>query len=1261
MMKGHSKTKANSIFKAAAALALSVGLVLTGTSLLQTTALAAEGENATMYAADYATFEEQQAAAAQLNQDMADEAFILLKNADDMLPFDVGVKNISVFGVRSDNLQMGGGGSGSSSSDNPTTLAQALTDAGFNLNPKLQAIYARDNNPTVEADVDTLTYAQQSYKLYNDAALVVISRPGSEFVDNEINNVAGHSDPTDHILMLQDNEKALLEHVKENFENVVVILNTPAPVEIAALEDDPDIKGIIWVGLVGDSGISALGRILNGEVNPSGRTTDVWAVNQKKDPTWQNYATNEQTNYTENDDGTVTFTRNDQFKKEDGTDSGVYQVHYEEGIYMGYRWYETADEEGVLTDPAVGYVAADGTIPADKNGDSYYNRSNGVVYPFGYGLSYTDFEWEVVDSNAGAIAKNGKVEFTVKVTNVGSVAGKDVVEVYGTPEYYEGGIEKASVNLIDFAKTDMLRPGQSQEIDFSIDAFDLASFDYNDANGNGFVGYELEAGDYTVSLRKNSHEAVATIGYTVTEDESVETETGATGITWAEDPFTGSEIEAWFSQEDLWNSAGDETSGNVGTVATYDYMTRADMAGTFPDPPTEEELIITDEAFNEREDLKSEFSYEDKETDAWYKTEEDIPDDWTQAGEDDVAARVDGKTEVQLWDMSGIPYDDDRWTEFMNQMTYAEMVTAISSGYYENVAVEAIGKPYVIDQDGPAQLKGGNKNGGTGYMWMPECTIGATWSVDLCEKWGIAVGNDSLFIGTSGWYGPAVNLHRNALAGRNFEYLSQDGVHAGKLAAKITAGAASKGVHVYLKHCVLNDQEQSRDVNGGVATFCTEQALREQYLKAFEIPLREGNCNGLMSSFNSIGAAMPGANYRIFQNIVEDEWGIIAANVSDWYGRNNGTGNCATQPGNILARAGIMPLGSYQGTGAIGRQHDGEWNEAMGCVTSDTSATDDTQIPAYTQWYAVRHTAQKLLYVVANSNAMENGLHDATYAAKSFEATAGEAVSFDVTETYDYAETVQYVVSEGALPAGLTLNENGTITGAATEAGTFTATVTVVLDAYIQVSGDVTVTVAPNATCEVGDTIEQEVTLYQVGDEYGSGWSAGEITAVNATITGSDIFKIEGGKLVGTPTAPGFYNVTLTQEITYDAGWFGTRTVTETTTLVVEVTGEAIEVPEGKDIISVEAIENGYRINFSDGTYIDIFNGEDGADGEDGAQGPAGPEGPAGPQGEKGEQGEPGAAAEGGCGGSIAGFSAIGLAAAAVGASIIAIRRKKSN
>lgn len=486
-------------------------------------------------------------------------------------------------------------------------------------------------------------------------------------------------------------------------------------------------------------------------------------------------------------------------------------------------------------------------------------------------------------------------------------------------------------------------------------------------------------------------------------------------------------------------------------------------------------------------------------------------------------------------------------------------------------------------------------------------------------------------------------------------------MHAGKLAAKITAGAASKGVHVYLKHCVLNDQEQSRDVNGGVATFCTEQALREQYLKAFEIPLREGNCNGLMSSFNSIGAAMPGANYRIFQNIVEDEWGIIAANVSDWYGRNNGTGNCATQPGNILARAGIMPLGSYQGTGAIGRQHDGEWNEAMGCVTSDTSATDDTQIPAYTQWYAVRHTAQKLLYVVANSNAMENGLHDATYAAKSFEATAGEAVSFDVTETYDYAETVQYVVSEGALPAGLTLNENGTITGAATEAGTFTATVTVVLDAYIQVSGDVTVTVAPNATCEVGETIEQEVTLYQVGDEYGSGWSAGEITAVNATITGSDIFKIEGGKLVGTPTAPGFYNVTLTQEITYDAGWFGTRTVTETTTLVVEVTGEAIEVPEGKDIISVEAIENGYRINFSDGTYIDIFNGEDGADGEDGAQGPAGPEGPAGPQGEKGEQGEPGAAAEGGCGGSIAGFSAIGLAAAAVGASIIAIRRKKSN
>lgn len=511
MMKGHSKAKVNSFVKAAAALVLSAGLILTGTSLLPTAVFAAEGDGAaTMYAADYATFEEQQAAAAQLNQDMADEAFILLKNADNMLPFDVGVKNISVFGVRSDNLQMGGGGSGSSSSDNPMTLAEALTDAGFNLNPKLQAIYARDNNPTVEADVSVLTYAQQSYQLYNDAALVVFSRPGSEFTDNAAYNVAGHSDPTDHTLMLQDNEKALLEHVKENFNKVVVVINAPAPMEIAELEDDPDIQGIIWVGLVGDSGIAALGRILNGEVNPSGRTTDVWAVNQKKDPTWQNYATNAQTNYTVNDDGTVTFNVSNEFTRKDGSDSGVYQVHYEEGIYMGYRWYETAAEEGALTDPAVGYVAADGTIPADKDGDAYYNRSTGVIYPFGYGLSYTDFKWEVVDSNAGAIAKDGKVEFTVRVTNTGDVAGKDVVEIYGTPQYYDGGIEKASVNLIDFAKTDMLRPGQSQDIDFSIDAFDLASFDYNDANGNGFVGYELEAGSYIVSLRKNSHEEVTT-------------------------------------------------------------------------------------------------------------------------------------------------------------------------------------------------------------------------------------------------------------------------------------------------------------------------------------------------------------------------------------------------------------------------------------------------------------------------------------------------------------------------------------------------------------------------------------------------------------------------------------------------------------------------------------------------------------------------------------------------------------------------------
>ena len=1107
MMKGHSKAKVNSFVKAAAVLALSAGLILTGTSLLPTAALAAEENRAaTMYAADYATFEEQQAAAAQLNQDMADEAFILLKNAGDVLPFDVGVKNLSVFGVRSDNLQMGGGGSGSSSSADPTTLAEALTDAGFNLNPKLQAIYARDNNPTVEADVETLAYAQQSYKLYNDAALVVFSRPGSEFSDNKAYNVDGHSDPTDHTLMLQDNEEALLEHVKENFDKVVVIINTPAPLEIAELEDDPDVQGIIWVGLVGDSGISALGRILNGQVNPSGRTTDVWSVNQKKDPTWQNYATNAQTNYTVNADGTVTFEINNQFTRENGSNSGIYQVHYEEGIYMGYRWYETAAADGALTDPAVGYVVADGTIPADKEGDAYYNRSNGVIYPFGYGLSYADFEWEVVDSNAGVIAKDGKVEFTVRVTNTGDVAGKDVVEIYGTPQYYEGGIEKAVVNLIDFAKTDMLRPGQSQDIDFSIDAFDLASFDYNDANGNGFVGYELEAGSYVVSLRKNSHEEVATIDYTVTETADDAT-AGATGITWAQDPITGADIKAWFSQEDAWNSANDATAGDMAaTEEVYTYMTRADFAGTFPAPPTEEEMTIKDWDYNEREDLKSEYSYEDKETDPWYKSEEDIPDDWTQAGEDDVAARKDGKTAIQLWEMSGVPFDDAKWTTFMNQMTYEEMVSAINDGYYRNNAIDPIGKPAVIDQDGPAQLKGGNKNGGTGYMWMPECTIGATWSVDLCEKWGIGVGNDSLFIGTSGWYGPAVNLHRHPLAGRNFEYLSQDGLHSGKLAAAVTAGATSKGVHVYLKHCVLNDQEQNRDTNGGVATFATEQALREQYLKAFELPMREGNCNGMMSSFNSIGV-MPGANYHIFTSIVEKEWGIIQAGVSDWYG-GNGTGNAATQPGNVLARAGLMPLGYYQGAGADGRDHDGQWNEAMGCVTSDTSATDTTQIPAYTQWYAVRHTAQKLLYVVANSNAMENGLHDATFTDASIEGTAGEAISQSIAGDYEYAETVEYTISDGALPAGVTLSANGTISGTPTEAGTFEAEVTVILDAYIQVVGNVTVDIAPNATCEVGETVSQEVTVYQVGDNYGSGWQSGEITAVDVSIIGSDIFSL---------------------------------------------------------------------------------------------------------------------------------------------------------
>lgn len=1291
-MRSHSKTNAKAA-KIATSILLAAGLVATGTSLLPVaTAFAEEVSSIKKYYTDSSSFEEHTKFASAVNTRLAEESYILMKNKDSMLPFGSAVRNVSVFGTRSDNLQYGGSGSGSSNSAGAKTIRDSLEAVGYNMNTKLVDMYASVSD-TVEQPVDWLKPAEDSYKLYGDAAIIILSRSGSEFNDSALHNVAGHQDASDHILMLQDNERALINHVSERFGKVVVVLNTPNPMEVAEIEDNENVQGILWMGLPGMDGAMALGKILKGEINPSGRTVDMWAANQKKDPVWYNLSSNSQhnlvdgkytpLNYVHGPDGeTYTTSFNKQYVTLD----------YEEGIYMGYKWYETAAADGVL-DKIPGYEADKATIPADKNGDTYYNRSTGVIYPFGFGLSYTTFQWDIVKSNAGQLKKDGKIEISVKVTNTGDVAGMDVVQLYSTPQYYKGGIEKAAANLIAFDKTHVLDPGKSEIVKFSVSAQDLASFDYNDANENGFYGYELEAGKIDVTLRKNSHEVVGeALTYTVPQATTNAAKVGKTGFIFDTDSLTGNPISLQFSddgEENAWqyNTSRDERV----TKTTLEYMSRADFIKTFPDVPTIDDLTYTQQALDFLDSQAYKWSYMDQETDPWYKTDSDIPKTWTQAGEDDVAARVNGKTKIQLVDMIGVDINDPKWVEFVNQLTYAEMVELCASGRFSTIAMDSIGKPATIDNDGPTQLKGGNKNGGQGYAFVAPVCVASTWDTELAELQGQVYGNDSLYIGTSGWYGPALNTHRHPLSGRNFEYYSQDGLQGGKIAASVIRGATSKGVHVYMKHCFANDQEWGRDVSGGLITWFSEQSAREIYLKQFEICFKEGNANGVMCAFNRYGL-MPSFDYRLHNDIFREEYGYNGFSVTDMYS----IGYCEAGPGNTLVRCGIIPLGSVANERPIsGRGIDGVWDDAKQAVMVAANAEEVeagvNSMKSATQWYAVRTTATKILYTVANSNAMQNGYDTSSVQyEKSYDVTYGESVnlSFAIDKAAFKADSdtpITYFATD--LPKGLTINKmTGAVTGTVEDMGTVEATIKVIADGWVEVSNKVTFNLKPNAEAKVGDELNILLAQYKVGDRYNNRYT---ISAVENTLVGEipGLALNADGYLTGKVTTPGSYIVSVEQKITYP-GWSGDSTVTIKKGVAIVVTGEG-QVEIEKEIVSVTPIEGGYRITFSDETYIDIMNGKDGAQGpqgekgetgatgpqgekgdkgDTGATGPKGDTGAQGPQGEKGDKGDtgatgaPGEKGEAGCAGSVEGTAILaitGIAALVACAGVLVLRKKK--
>ena len=791
--------------------------------------------------------EETSAKATQLVNEITAEGVVLAKDEDNVLPVASGSK-LNVFGWSSTNPCYGGTGSGALNTAYPVTdLLTGLHDAGIETNEELSKFYTdyKADRPSVgmveqdwtlpEPNVNLYTdEMMENAKAFSDTAMVVITRVGGEGADlptdmasvvdgswirrvaqaygsergtayyngtyDDSLNEGNDWDKGDHFLQLSNREEDLLDLVTSNFDNVILVYNGANAFQMDFLKDYPQIKGVLLCPGTGQSGFEGFGKVVSGEVNPSGRTADTYVSDLTAAPWWNNFGDFKYTN-TEDLNSDASF-----FDPEGATPSFV---NYVEGIYVGYKFYETAADEGLI------------------------NYDDEVVFPFGYGLSYTSFTKEM-----SSITSDGtNLNFTVTVTNTGSAAGKDVVEIYSNPPYTNGGIEKASANLLDFAKTNELAPGESQTMEFSIPVEDLASYDYQ-TNGC----YVLEAGDYIISANNDSHNVADSKTYTVASD-----------IVYNESNKRSSDAVAATNEFDF--AEGEVT-----------YLSRADGFANYAEAtaaPANYEMSDADKAV-----FYNAHSY----TESGYEADDD-------ANAEDITTGA--KNGLKLVDLRGVDYNDPKWDDLLDQMTIDEMQQTIGFGGYQTAAVSSIEKVRTNDCDGPASIN--NNFTGVGSVGFPAATlIGMTWSKELAYSFGDSIGEMANEMDTSGWYGPAMNIHRTAFAGRNFEYYSEDGVLSGVMASNAIKGAQEHGVYAYMKHFALNDQEGNR--TSMAATWSNEQAIREIYLRPFEISVKDADCHAVMSSFNYIGNRWAGGCSELLKNVLRGEWGFVGFVETDYFG-----------------------------------------------------------------------------------------------------------------------------------------------------------------------------------------------------------------------------------------------------------------------------------------------------------------------------------------------------------------------------------------
>ena len=761
--------------------------------------------------------------AAEVAEEIMEDGIVLLKN-ESLLPLNE-TKKLNIFGWESINPAYGGAGSGGINDlYDIVSLNQGLENAGFSINQELVNFYNNygADNPEMsiqkqswtlpEPPVDT--YSDElikSAKEYSDVAVVVLSRKAGEGhndIPMDVRKAAydNNSDEYDdfpegeHYLQLSQTERDMVDMVCSNFDNVIVIYNGANQFELGFADEYPQIKSVVWCPGTGNVGFNALGKVFSGEVNPSGKTPDTFIYDMTTAPWWNNA---EKTEYTNLADMAV-----------EGMNAGTAQVYapaftnYVEGIYVGYKYYETAAQEGAID----------------------YDKT--VQYPFGYGLSYTEFEQKMGELEE----KDGQISVDVEVTNTGDVAGKDVVEVYYKPPYTNGGIEKSSANLIEFAKTDLLQPGESQTVTVTFSIEDMASYDENNAKA-----YVLEKGDYVISINSDSHTVLDQKTYTADDD-----------VVYKEENKRASD---------------DTAATNVFEDAKGDitYLSRADHFANYEEATAAPASAELGEPYVSEYHLNSNF------------------DKTTYLNDEDVMPTTGADNGLTLADMRDADYDDPRWEKLLDQLTVDEMANMIAMAGYQTAAMDSVGKVATLDFDGPAAIN--NNFTGVGSIGFPiEVVVASTWNKELAQAWGECMGKISQEMGAEGWYAPGMNTHRTAFGARNYEYFSEDGVLAGNMGAKAVEGARKYGVYSYIKHFALYEGNAKM-----VSVWSNEQAIREIYLKPFEISVKQGGANAVMVSWSFLGDKWTGESSNLMNTVLRDEWGFRGMALTDFF-RNNGHG-----------------------------------------------------------------------------------------------------------------------------------------------------------------------------------------------------------------------------------------------------------------------------------------------------------------------------------------------------------------------------------